>query len=56
MSSDNTCIFCSEIIPEGRMVCPTCEEVLSSISAVKYTNKSLFKRLKGRVKKLFLMT
>ena len=25
---DNTCIFCGEVIPEGRMVCPNCEAEL----------------------------
>ena len=24
----DTCIFCGEIIPEGRMVCPNCETEL----------------------------
>ena len=24
---DNTCICCGEIIPEGRMVCRSCEEI-----------------------------
>lgn len=23
--NDNTCIFCGDIIPEGRQVCPVCE-------------------------------
>lgn len=23
--SENRCIICNEVIPEGRMVCPTCE-------------------------------
>lgn len=23
---DNTCVFCGEPIPEGRMVCPACED------------------------------
>lgn len=23
---DNTCICCGQIIPEGRQVCPECEE------------------------------
>lgn len=22
---ENTCIFCGEVIPEGRMLCPNCE-------------------------------
>lgn len=25
---ENRCIFCGEIIPEGRMICPICEEKL----------------------------
>ena len=25
---DNTCIFCGEVIPEGRMLCPNCEAEL----------------------------
>ena len=25
---NNTCIFCGEIIPEGRMICPNCEAEL----------------------------
>lgn len=25
---DNTCIFCGEIVPEGRMLCPNCEAEL----------------------------
>ena len=24
----DTCIFCGEVIPEGRMVCPNCEAEL----------------------------
>lgn len=24
---ENTCICCGEVIPEGRQVCPACEEV-----------------------------
>lgn len=23
---DDRCVICGEIIPEGRMVCPNCEE------------------------------
>ena len=26
---DNRCIFCGEIIPEGRQVCPMCEKLLT---------------------------
>lgn len=24
---DNRCLYCGEIIPEGRQVCPTCEHL-----------------------------
>jgi len=24
---DNRCVYCGEIIPEGRQVCPTCERL-----------------------------
>ena len=24
---DNRCVYCGEIIPEGRQVCPTCEKI-----------------------------
>lgn len=26
MSNADTCLFCGEIIPEGRQVCPSCEK------------------------------
>lgn len=29
MGNDNTCICCSEPIPEGRQICPRCESVFS---------------------------
>ncbi|MBQ2719737.1 MAG: hypothetical protein IJF73_06690 [Clostridia bacterium] len=25
-SADNTCVLCGRIIPEGRLVCPRCEQ------------------------------
>lgn len=53
MSKDNTCLFCNEQIPEGRMVCPVCEEALRNIPAGRYTTKSFLARLKREAKKLF---
>ncbi|WP_378957742.1 hypothetical protein [Mediterraneibacter gnavus] len=53
MSRDNTCIFCNESIPEGRMVCPVCEEALRNVPAGKYTKKSFIATLKKEAKKLF---
>ena len=26
--SENRCLICNEIIPEGRMVCPLCEQIV----------------------------
>ena len=28
MAYENTCLFCGEVIPEGRQVCPKCEELV----------------------------
>lgn len=28
MENENTCVFCGEVIPEGRQVCPRCEELV----------------------------
>ncbi len=53
MNRDNTCLFCDEVIPEGRMICPLCEEALRNIPAGKYTKKSFLARLKREAKKLF---
>ena len=30
-ASEEHCLYCNEIIPEGRMICPICEEKLMSI-------------------------
>ena len=30
--SDNRCVYCGEIIPEGRQVCPTCERIQTDIT------------------------
>jgi predicted nucleic acid-binding Zn ribbon protein len=28
---DNTCVCCGAIIPEGRQICPMCEEIRKDI-------------------------
>lgn len=28
MAYENTCVCCGEVIPEGRQVCPRCEELV----------------------------
>ena len=56
MSKDNTCIFCNEVIPEGIMVCPVCEEALRNIPDGRYTKESFLKRLKKEARKLFRIT
>ena len=38
--SDNRCIYCGEIIPEGRQVCPSCEKIQSET-----TKAELFDRV-----------
>lgn len=45
-SSTERCLYCNEIIPEGRMICPICEEKLMSFNqgknAVKHSASKLF--------------
>ena len=53
MSRDNTCLFCNSLVPEGRMVCPVCEEALRNMPTGNYTKKSFIARLKREAKKLF---
>ena len=51
--SENRCIMCNEVIPEGRMVCPMCE---INVNNDTYNPKALArnkyeKRKNGRPKK-----
>jgi hypothetical protein len=32
--NNNRCLYCNEIIPEGRMVCPTCEHTQIKIGMI----------------------
>ena len=42
MGLNDTCLFCGEIIPEGRQVCPMCEKgTVDSLS----TSECLFKKV-----------
>lgn len=51
--SDNKCIFCGEIVPEGRQVCPICESkvqegeslIEKKIDTKKHTIKNLLRRI-----------
>lgn len=37
--SDNRCVYCGEIIPEGRQVCPICERLQTETTkAEKFNN------------------
>ncbi len=38
-SSAERCLYCNEIIPEGRMICPICEEKLMSFNQGKIDAK-----------------
>lgn len=49
-TSEDRCLYCNELIPEGRMICPCCEKKLCSIKSPKKESKnsifaSLFKTL-----------
>ena len=32
--TENTCVCCGEIIPEGRMVCPRCEKAVTNYKSL----------------------
>lgn len=42
--NDNRCLYCNNIIPEGRQVCPTCEKKLNAVKArrrIGYANSQI---------------
>ena len=41
--ADNECVFCGDVIPEGRQVCPNCE---ARAGEVKYDSDEFFHRKK----------
>ena len=41
---ENTCIYCGEIIPEGRMVCPICEMKAKDLIPENFSLKNIEKR------------
>ncbi len=43
---EDRCIYCEEIVPEGRMLCPLCEEKLLKIVYNKKTNDKKGESLK----------
>ena len=44
--ADNECVFCGDVIPEGRQVCPNCE---ATASEPKYDHDEFFGRTKKKV-------
>ena len=38
---DNRCIFCGEIIPEGRQVCPMCEKLQTETTSAERVDRVL---------------
>lgn len=35
--SEDKCVMCGDLIPEGRMVCPKCEDIEPSFDTIKIT-------------------
>ena len=44
---NNTCVCCGDIIPEGRQICPTCENALKNY-APKGVKTKQFKKFVAR--------
>ena len=40
---NNTCLSCSKIIPEGRQICPTCEDALKNYAPPGVKTKTIKK-------------
>ena len=59
MNIEDRCIYCNSIIPEGRMICPSCEakiikagSILQSNHATKEEIKEAFDELIGNIKEM----
>ena len=53
--NNNRCVVCDEIIPEGRMVCPICNQgfikvgmILQSNNATKEETEQAYEFMKGK--------
>lgn len=44
--NDNRCVYCGDIIPEGRMVCPICEHQQIKIGRILQSNKATTEEVK----------
>ena len=38
--NDNRCLYCNEILPEGRMICPSCENNQMKIGMILQSHQS----------------
>ena len=45
--TDNRCVCCGEIIPEGRLVCPACEQGKKEELNVPVIDEETFLRMLG---------
>ena len=39
--NENRCVYCGEIIPEGRQVCPSCEKIQSETTKAEVVDRLL---------------
>lgn len=47
---ENRCVCCGEIIPEGRMVCPQCENSPAAVDAAKLETKTALQTIYDALK------
>ena len=53
--NENTCLYCNEVIHEGRMICPLCESRLSDPDFLKIMrNESTSKNTAAKPKRIFV--
>lgn len=41
---DNRCVYCNEVIPEGRWICPDCEEKMKKEFVEETEDENLCRR------------
>lgn len=50
--SENRCLMCNEIVPEGRMVCPFCEQnVINDTYNLKMLARNKYEKRKNKTSK-----
>jgi uncharacterized Zn finger protein (UPF0148 family) len=53
MMSIDTCIHCGRVIPEGRIICPICEQKEVKLGAILQSNNATEEEIEGAYELLY---